>query len=584
MPYPAIYTRLFNFQRDANNGLPSPAPSKVDAELNSLQLSLAQANTSLRGITTADGRLRNVAQAIAASLVGTSSVVSGGTTTLVTTVPWASAFSVNSVLVMQGTTLLRPAQLTSVQDNGLGFLQVNLAVAPAAGTLMVVWAFEPGAGLLTRLASTASSDGASIIGIHDAGNFYGSTTVEGALSEIAGSFLSLQQALGDLADVFKRDGSVVATGNFDLGGFKITNAADGVDLGDYVTLRQIANYIAAWSDLSRFYLKRDGTAAMAGAMNFGNNKGYNLADPDLDAPLDAVNVRSMLRTVATSGASPVGTCVDFIGEVPPPNWLMCDGAAYLGTVYPILYGLLGNAFKTGPAQGCSPARFPTLIGGATPGDISGGAIVTGNMTAKLTNAGQGYLTSGVTITCVNPIGSPAPGAQPTFTVTVSPVGTLDGPNVVSGGVITNVTCTGGGVGVLAGARLVISPTFTLLPVGYFKTPDTRGRVIVGTGTESKSTGIVNPPDVAAGDLYNAIPRALGDYGGEQEHQLIAVESPRHTHQLWIGAYGGNPASIATDEGSNGTAHVPLTPPSFGGDLPHNNVQPFVVLNKIIKAA
>ena len=610
MPYPAIYTRLFNFQRDANNSLPSPAPAKVDAELNAVQLSLAQQNTVLRGITTADGRLRNVAAAIAASLAGTSSVTSGGTTALVTTIPWVAspAFSPNTVLVMQGAVLLRPAQIASVQDDGLGFLQVNLAVAPTLGTLMVVWAFEPGAGILARLQSSASGDGASLVTIHDAGNFYGAVTVEGALAEVAGSLFALQTALGDLAEYFKRDGSVVATGDFDMGGFKIVNAADGVDPGDYVTVRQITNYIAAWTNLSRFFLKRDGTTAMAGNLNFGNNRGYNLADPDLTQPLDAVNVRSLLRVIATSGAAPVGTCIDFVGDTAPsPEWLLCDGQVYAASAYPVLSALLAASYRTGEAQGCIAARFPAMIAGTgtNPGDVNGGALVVGNITSLLLQPGQGY-TGVPKITVQNPEGEPAPTVQPTFAVVVS-TPTLVGATVTDGGVLTSVIITGGGTGIKVDCVLIVenalaaTPTTKALqqmPNGYFRVPDLRGRFVIGAGTESKEPGVVDPPDVTAGDKYTADPMVIGEFGGSQlavgnhKHHMFNTNSP--VADAWGGTLGAqqyasgrtSTSGGSADEKYNiqGTSLASTRGITSDPTAPSTDTRPpFHCLNKLIKA-
>jgi microcystin-dependent protein len=581
MAYPALYTRLVNFLRDANNGLPSPAPAKLDTELNGIQLSLAQQNAVLRGITTVDGRLRNVAAALAASLAGTSSVTSDGTTALVTTIPWVAspAFSTNTVLVMQGSTLLRPAQLTSVQDNGLGFLRVNLAVAPALNTLMVVWAFEPGAGILTRLASTTPGDGASLIGVEDAGGVIAAGNVEDALAENAGNLAALLIALGDLTQYFKANGDVVATDHFDMGGFKVTNAADGVDDGDYLTVRQMANYIAAWSDLSRFFLKRDGTTAMAGDLNYGNNKGINLKDPDLNAPLDAVNVRSLQRVIAVSGASPVGSIIDYIGEVAPSaDWLLCDGQVYAASAYPVLSAILPSAYRTGAKQGCIKARFPLLVAGAGPGDVSGGAVVTGDILPLFQNLGRGYA-SAPAVTVRNPDGS---ATTAVVQVTVSAL-VVDGATVVSGGEIVTAQVIAGGTGVLAGAYLEFSDTLSALPTGYFRTPDLRGRVTVGLGTESLTPGVVDPPALVTGSAYDATTRNMGDFGGAEKHKLSVSEMPAHTHPIgtsWDG-YDRNWVRFGNGGDVPSIGEGPVK--SVGGSQPHPNVQPFHVLNKIIKA-
>lgn len=585
--YPPIYTRLSNFQRDANNGLESPAPAAVDAELNSIQLTLAQTVERLRAITSTDGRLRNVAQALAQSLVGSwTGTAPASPGPIVTTIPWVSTMSNMSVLVMVGSVPLRAGTFTvAAGGTGSAFLTITPAPYPTTGVAISVWAFEPGSGLLTRLNSTAAGDGATLVGIADTGNFYGATTVEGALAEVAGSLVALQTALGDLAAYFKADGSVAATADFDMAGNKITGAADGSADGDYVTIRQIATYIAAWTDLARFFLKRDGTTAMAGPLNFGNNKGYNLADPDLAQPLDVVNVRTLNKILATNGAAPVGQVALYALDTPPTGWLFCDGSCYLGTAYPLLFAGLNSTYKTGFAAGCQLAALPAVVAG----NLTSG-VLTGYPSQTL---GAGYI--GVpAIEVVNTDGGAVVTAQPTFSVSVTGT-TTDGPNVTGGVLSISIA---GGTGIREGAIIVVStqlassPTVSALaplPSGYFRTPDLRGRVVVGAGTESNSPGVLDAPDVTKGDAYNATPRLVGAYGGEEKHSLTADENGRHNHPIYRGQTGGtvfdggvmirymdgNPSRYALESKDWEKA---------GKGQAHNTMPPFHVLNYIIKAA
>lgn len=101
--------------------------------------------------------------------------------------------------------------------------------------------------------------------------------------------------------------------------------------------------------------------------------------------------------------------------------------------------------------------------------------------------------------------------------------------------------------------------------GSFKLPDLRGRTAIGAGQ-----GV---------DLSD---RVLGVSDGAETHQLTVDEMPSHNHTQNVRN------DVAGAGGRNGLAGSPphATVDGFlnatGGDQPHNNMQPFVVLNYIIK--
>ncbi len=94
----------------------------------------------------------------------------------------------------------------------------------------------------------------------------------------------------------------------------------------------------------------------------------------------------------------------------------------------------------------------------------------------------------------------------------------------------------------------------------FNLPDIRGRAPIGAG---QGSGLTN--------------RALAATGGAETHTLTIAEMPAHTHGgVFVNAAGYLPGSNAVVEfnfGSTGSA---------GGSGAHNNMQPFLVLNYIIK--
>lgn len=101
----------------------------------------------------------------------------------------------------------------------------------------------------------------------------------------------------------------------------------------------------------------------------------------------------------------------------------------------------------------------------------------------------------------------------------------------------------------------------------FNLPDLRGRVAVGAGSGEDLT-----------------PRELGKTGGEEKHTLTIDEMPKHTHDWLRGTQGddsGSGRSAREYVDTEGT--IPKLIGFTGDDQPHNNMQPFLVVNYIIKA-
>lgn len=105
--------------------------------------------------------------------------------------------------------------------------------------------------------------------------------------------------------------------------------------------------------------------------------------------------------------------------------------------------------------------------------------------------------------------------------------------------------------------------------GNITLPDLRNRVAVGaSGT-----------------------RALKSAGGEETHKLEVYELPYHGHKYnassSMGAPDGGWLHMGDPQGSNaGMGYTQgvhsLFPDEYGHDLPHNNMQPYVALNYVIR--
>jgi microcystin-dependent protein len=108
----------------------------------------------------------------------------------------------------------------------------------------------------------------------------------------------------------------------------------------------------------------------------------------------------------------------------------------------------------------------------------------------------------------------------------------------------------------------------------FNLPDFRRRVTVGSGGTGTST----------------LGNNLANSGGAEVHTLTINEIPSHDHNL-----KANSLNDANRGALRATGFEPLIHENYktytntrqqiddtGGDLPHNNIQPSVIVNKIIK--
>lgn len=115
----------------------------------------------------------------------------------------------------------------------------------------------------------------------------------------------------------------------------------------------------------------------------------------------------------------------------------------------------------------------------------------------------------------------------------------------------------------------------------FKVPDLRGRVVVGVGLQPGK-------DANGGDFTN---RELAKSGGAENHTLSIHQMPKHTHKSLDHWQGDDMSDNADDRivASYNEMSEWRETTSAGGDeklggntAPHNNMQPYLVLNYIIK--
>ena len=130
-------------------------------------------------------------------------------------------------------------------------------------------------------------------------------------------------------------------------------------------------------------------------------------------------------------------------------------------------------------------------------------------------------------------------------------------------------------------------------VGNFRLPNALGRVLGGVGTYT---------DPVSGSVTRTLAQSLG----AAEHVLITNEIPAHNHTVVVTDPGHAHSIVASDTGGAGSAQSPSAPTdgairnqrvggtlnavtgisattqNSGGGLAHNNMQPTLFINYIIK--
>lgn len=110
---------------------------------------------------------------------------------------------------------------------------------------------------------------------------------------------------------------------------------------------------------------------------------------------------------------------------------------------------------------------------------------------------------------------------------------------------------------------------------HFRLPDLRGRVPAG---KDNMGGTAATRLTTAGSGVDGV--TLGANGGTQSHALTESQMPSHTHSYVGGANAAGSGTVgAAGQSANGYTMSTL---SAGSGQAHNNTQPTIVLNYLVK--
>lgn len=243
-----------------------------------------------------------------------------------------------------------------------------------------------------------------------------------------------------------------------------------------------------------------------------------LARADLLAAVQALN--AMIQ----NGGVPTGSVQAFAGATAPTGWLLSYGQAVSRSTYSDLFAVIGTTYGAG--DGSTTFNLPDLRGRAVAGDDDMGGTAANRLQVS------------TTITTTSGSASATVG---------SATGLAIGMRVVASSVAAGTTITA-----ISGTTVTLSANATA----------------AGTALAARFSML--------GDA-----QVLGSAGGAQVHQQVTAEMPAHTH-TFAALTSRNTSLGGSETIADTSSNTTMTTASAGGGLAHNNVQPTILLNYIIK--
>ncbi len=250
-----------------------------------------------------------------------------------------------------------------------------------------------------------------------------------------------------------------------------------------------------------------------------------------------------VQITCTVVASPVGTLMPYLGGIAPSGWLLCDGSLQAMGTYRELLEILITGATLSSAYGLD-------VGTTFTGDAA---------TDKLLATAHG-LSDGDTVLLTNSGGALSGGlaANTAYYVVNAALNDFQ-VSLTEGGAVVDITDAGSG-----------THNFHT----QFNVPDLRGRAFAGLDNMGGSS---------ANRVTDSNADSIGGTMGEETHTLTIEETPAHVHTQHKVQNGG---PVVQDYGwASSTAFTAATfdSHSSGGGQAHNNMQPTLFGNWIIKA-